>query len=109
MADGAQLLIHYSIIQERIFSAGFPAWWHSSFLLGVQPGFCNFCVAVCVVFEHVLPQGVLGAVLERALIENVVFLHLLQALDVVHFSAGENISWNIYSGRIAGAVAAGEF
>ena len=35
-------------------------------------------------------------------------LTCVQALDVVHFSAGENISWNIYSGRIAGAVAAGE-
>ena len=30
-------------------------------------------------------------------------LTCVQALDVVHFSAGENISWNLYSGRIAGA------
>lgn len=35
-------------------------------------------------------------------------LTCVQALDVVHFSAGENISWNIYSGRIAGNTAAGE-
>ena len=35
-------------------------------------------------------------------------LTCVQALDVVHFSAGENLSWNIYSGRIAGSVAAGE-
>ena len=35
-------------------------------------------------------------------------LTCVQTLDVVHFSAGENISWNIYSGRIAGNVAAGE-
>ena len=35
-------------------------------------------------------------------------LTCVQALDVVHFSAGENLSWNIYSGRIAGSIAAGE-
>lgn len=35
-------------------------------------------------------------------------LTCVQTLDLVHFSAGENISWNIYSGRIAGNVAAGE-
>lgn len=31
-----------------------------------------------------------------------------QALDVVHFSAGENLSWNLYTGKTAGAAAAGE-
>jgi len=35
-------------------------------------------------------------------------LTCVQALDLVHFSAGENISWNIYSGRIAGQVSAAE-
>ena len=33
---------------------------------------------------------------------------IVDQLDVVHFSAGENHSWNLYSGRIAGSVAAGE-
>ena len=31
-----------------------------------------------------------------------------QVLDTVHFSAGENLSWNVYSGRIAGTEAAKE-
>ena len=35
-------------------------------------------------------------------------LTCVQALDLVHFSTGENISWNIYSGRIAGQVSAAE-
>ena len=35
-------------------------------------------------------------------------LTCVQALDLVHFSAGENISWNIYSGRIAGQLSAAE-
>ena len=33
-------------------------------------------------------------------------LTCVQVLDTVHFSAGENSSWNLYSGRIAGAEAA---
>lgn len=33
-------------------------------------------------------------------------LTCVQVLDTVHFSAGENNSWNIYSGRIAGLAAA---
>ena len=33
-------------------------------------------------------------------------LTCVQVLDTVHFSAGENSSWNIYSGRIAGLAAA---
>lgn len=33
-------------------------------------------------------------------------LTCVQVLDTVHFSAGENSSWNLYSGRIAGQAAA---
>ena len=33
-------------------------------------------------------------------------LTCVQVLDTYHFSAGENISWNLYSGRIAGTHAA---
>ena len=35
-------------------------------------------------------------------------LTCVQVLDTVHFSAGENLSWNVYSGRIAGTEAAKE-
>ncbi len=46
---------------------------------------------------------------EDAVIENLYAvgeLTCVQVLDAYHFSAGENISWNLYSGRIAGAHAA---
>ncbi len=51
---------------------------------------------------EVLDEG--GAVIDN--LYAVGELTCVQIQDTVHFSAGENTSWNLYSGRIAGAAAA---